>query len=537
MTVVEFETEEFCDLVGTKLSPEEVEAKVSMMGAAPEGLQGTRQRFDINPNRADWLSIEGLVRSFRGVLGLETGLPSYPVIPGSVRFVVDESVKGVRPFGIGAIVRDVDLTERSLKSLIELQENLHLTHGRRRRKVAIGIHDADAVTPPFAYKAVPPESVRFTPLGLAGTMDLGEILARHEKGREFGHLVADKPRFPVITDAKGVVLSFPPIINGITTQLTPSTRNLFVDVTGTDEEAVEVGLNVMCTALADRGARIESVEVVAAEGSRRTPDLEPRRYTLDVLAANELAGLSLPGAAMAECLEKMRHEAEPDGGVIRVRTPRFRSDIMNAVDLVEDVAIGFGYERVPMTLPRLQTSGSATRTSEFSDGLRTVLVGYGYQEVMSLTVAPPEEPYESPSRTTIINPVTVENSRIRSSLLPSLLALFALNKHHDLPQRIFEIGEVVRAVKNVRLVAGASLHARASFTEGKSLVQGLMRDVGKPFEIEPAEDPNFIDGRCASVRIAGAVAGIFGEMHPRVVAGYGLGHPIVAFELAVPALL
>ena len=536
MTVVEFEQEEFLDLIGTRLSLEEVEAKVSMMGAAPEGIQGTRQRFDINPNRPDWLSIEGIARSFRGVLGLETGLPRYEMAAGPVVFEVDPSVRDVRPFAVGGVVRGVEFTEPLLKSLIDLQENLHLTHGRRRRKVAIGIHDLDTVRPPFTYRAVPPDSVRFVPLGRAEAMDLQEILDRHEKGIEYRDALAGKSAFPIIADAEGQVLSFPPIINGIVTQLSRETRNLFLDVTGTDEEAVTVALNIVSTALAERGATIESVELRTPEGVRRSPDLAPREYTLHVAVTNGLLGLDLSADQVADCLRRMRYDAEPQGDRVLVKAPRFRSDLLHPFDLVEDVAIGHGYDRIPTTLPRRHTAGHSTRLADFTDALRTLMVGHGYHEIMSLTVAPPEEPWESPQRVTILNPVAVEQSKLRASLLPSVLGILALNKHRDLPQRLFEIGDAVREGANVRLLAGGSIHARAGFTEVKSLVQGLLRDVGKTFEVEPAEDANFIDGRCASVLIGERSVGFFGEVHPRVVTAYGLGHPVVAFEIDVASL-
>jgi len=536
VTVVEFEHEEFCDLVGTRLSMEEVEAKVSMMGAAPEGIQGTVQRFDIFPNRPDLLSVEGVARAFRGFIGLEDGLPWYGVRPSGIAFDVDASVRDVRPVAAGAVVRDVELSESQLRSLIDLQEKLHLTLGRRRRKVAVGIHDADSVRPPFAYKAVSPSSVSFVPLGMAESMDLAAILERHEKGVEYGPILAGKDRYPIITDREGRVLSFPPIINGVVTQLSPETQNLFVDVTGTDEEAVGTALNVVCTALAEHGAAIESVELRTPDGTRQTPDLEPQEHVLEVRAANELTGLSLTAGEVALMLRRMRHDARPEGDAVRVRTPRYRADILHPVDLIEDVAIAYGYDQIPSSLPRCQTHGVPAAAADFAHGLRTLLVGHGYHEVISLTVAPPREPFESPSRLVIRNPVTPENSCLRSSLLPSLLALLGLNRHRDLPQRVFEIGDAVRGTRNVRLLAGATVHAHAGFTEMKSLTQGLFRDVGATIQIEPTEDPNFIDGRCAGVRIAETSVGLFGEIHPRVVTGYGLGHHVAAFEFEVGGL-
>lgn len=536
MTVVEFEHEAFLELLCTSLSMEEVEAKVSMMGAAPEGIQGSVHKFDINPNRPDWLSIEGIARSFRGMLGLAVGLPIYKVFPGPVAFLIDPSVREVRPYGVGGVIRNVEFTEPLLKSLIDLQENLHLTHGRRRKKVAIGIHDLDKVRPPFVYRAVPPHSVRFVPLGIAEEMDLQEILDRHEKGIEYGKILAGKNTYPVILDADGRVLSFPPIINGIVTQLSPETRNLFLDVTGTDEEAVTIALNIVATALADRGAKIESVELRTPEGSRRAPDLGPWDHTLKVETANDLLGLQLSAEEIAERLRRMRYDAEPNDDEVFVKVPRFRSDLLHPYDFIEDVAIGHGYDRIPTTLPRRHTAGHATRLADFANALRVLMVGHGYQEIMSLTVAPPDEPWESPPRVTIHNPVVAEQSKLRTSLIPGLLVILSMNKHHDLPQRVFEIGDAIRQAENVRMLAGASVHARAGFTEMKSLVQSLMRDVGKPFEVEPREDPNFIDGRSASVRLGDTPVGLFGEVHPRVVTAYGLAHPVAVFEVEVSPL-
>src|SRR5881296_2092872 len=283
------------------------------MGAGPEGVQGDVMTFDIFPNRPDLYSVEGIARGLRGFLGLEVGLPSYRVEPSGIEFVVDPSVADVRPYAVGGMVRGLDLEDALLRSLVDLQEKLHLTVGRRRKKVAIGIHDMDKVTPPYTYKAVLPTDVRFTPLGMAQEMDLLEILTKHEKGREYAHLVASQPVFPIITDAKGQVLSFPPVINGILTQLTPDTRNVFIDVTGTDLEAVGGCLSIIATSLAERGGKIELVRTKYADRTLETPDLAPRAHTLNLGRANELLGLSLRPGDAVDFLRRMRHDAREIG--------------------------------------------------------------------------------------------------------------------------------------------------------------------------------------------------------------------------------
>jgi len=506
------------------------------MGAGPEGVQGDVMTFDVFPNRPDLYSVEGIARGLRGFLGLEVGLPVYRVEPSAIEFLVDRSVADVRPYAVGGIVRGLELEDALLRSLVDLQEKLHLTVGRRRKKVAIGIHDMDKVTPPYTYKAVLPTDVRFTPLGVAQEMDLLEILVKHEKGREYAHLVASQPVFPIITDARGRVLSFPPVINGMLTQLTPDTRNLFIDVTGTDLEAVNGCLAILSTALAERGGRIQTVKTKYPDRTLETPDLTHRPHSLDLRRANELLGLSLKPGEAVEGLRRMRHDARANGDSISVLSPAYRLDLLHEVDLAEDLAIASGYDRYPRGLPHRQTIGESLAANDFAETLRVLLVGYGYQEVMSLTVASPRDAFETPDRVRIRNPLNEDLVTLRSSLLPSLMNIFRLNKHRELPQRVFEISDVVLDARNVRRIGAAALHHKASFTEVKSLVLSLMRDVGQSANVDGVEDANFIPGRAASVMIDGHEIGRFGEVHPRILEAYSLVQPVMAFELDVEPL-
>ncbi len=528
--------QDLIDLLGKPITLAEAVDRITYLGSGPEGVHGDVMTFDIFPNRPDLYSVEGIARGLRGFLGLETGLPTYPVTASGIDFIVDRSVERVRPFAVGGVVRGVELDDRLLRSLVDLQEKLHTTTGRRRRKVAIGIHDLDRVQPPFTYKAVPPHGIRFIPLGRAQEMDLADILARHEKGVEYASVLEGKDVYPVIVDRQGTVLSFPPIINGIVTQLTPDTRNLFLDVTGTDFEAISGTLNILATSLAERGGKIQGVRMKYADRAVATPDLAPIPMTVHLDHARALLGLDLSPEDAVRLLQRMRHDAVTEGGAIRVKAAAYRMDLLHEDDLVEDLAIAWGYDRYPRGLPRQATIGTPLAKNAFSDTLRQLLIGYGYQEVMSLTMANAEEPLETPERVVVLNPVTTDLTTLRSSLLPGLLNLFRLNKHRELPQRIFEVADVVHAAENVRHVAAAAIHHRASFTEAKSLVLSLLRDVGQSATIEPLDDANFILGRGAAVVLGDRTIGHFGEIHPRVLEAYTLVQPAMAFELDVEAL-
>ncbi len=536
MTNVDVPYEDLIDLLGKRIPLEEAVDRIVYMGSGPEGVQGDVMTFDIFPNRPDLYSVEGIARGLRGFLGLEVGLPQYRVASSGIEFWLDPNTQSVRPFAVGGVVRDVELDDVLLRSLVDLQERLHTTTGRKRKKVAIGIHDLDKVTPPFRYKAVRPNEARFVPLGMAKEMDLAEILEVHEKGQEYGPIVKGNDRYPLIVDRDGTVLSFPPVINGVVTQLTPDTRNLFLDVTGTDFDAVSGCLNILATALAERGGKIQTVRTIYADRTIETPDLTPISMTVDLARAVDLLGIDLTPEKAVEFLRRMRHDAEADGTTIRVKAPAYRMDLLHEVDLAEDLAIAWGYDRYPRGLPQRQTIGTPLLKSLFSDALRQLLMGYGYQEVMSLTMATAEEPVATPERAVVLNPVTSDLTTLRSSLLPGLLNLFKLNKHRELPQRIFEIADVVVAAQNVRHIAAAAVHHKASFTEAKSLVLSLLRDTGRDGTIEPVEDPNFIPGRGASIVADGREFGRLGEIHPRILEAYSLVQPVLAFELDVEIL-
>jgi phenylalanyl-tRNA synthetase beta chain len=536
LTNVDVRHGDLIDLLGKPLSLEECVDRITYMGAGPEGVQDDVMTFDIFPNRPDLYSVEGIARGLRGFLGLESGIPAYPVQPPKIDFIVAPNVAGVRPFAVGGVVRGLELDDDLLRSLVDLQERLHLTVGRRRRKVAIGIHDIARVTPPFTYQAVRPMDIRFTPLGMAQEMNLSEILTKHEKGREYASLVTSKPLFPIITDASGEVLSFPPLINGIRTQLTPDTKDLFIDVTGTDLEAVSGCLTILATALAERGGRIERVRTRYSDRSLETPDLASRTHTLNLRSANELLGLSLSPNEAVELLRRMRHDAHVEGGTISVLSPSYRLDLLHEVDLTEDLGIAWGYDRYPRGLPRRATFGEPLAANEFAEMLRSLLIGYGFQEVMSLSFAAAEEVVQTPPRAEVQNPIGEEFSTLRSSLLPGLLNIFRLNKHRELPQRIFETADVVLDAENVPRIAAAAMHPKAAFTEGKSLVLSLLRDVGRSGDVASVDDANFIPGRVASILLAGRQVGRFGEIHPRVLESYTLVQPVVAFELDMTPL-
>ncbi|CVK33411.1 protein of unknown function [Methanoculleus bourgensis] len=368
--------------------------RIPMIGADIERIEEDHIDIEFFPDRPDLYSPEGVARAMRGFLGIEEGLPVYNVRPSGITFSVDPGLAGIRPCLGSAVIRNVDFDEEAIESLMSLQEALHWAVGRGRGKVAIGVHDLDAVTPPFRYIASPRHR-SFVPLDFDREMTLDEILTDHPKGRDYAHLVEGFPRFPLIVDADDQVLSFPPIINGELTRVTTATKNILLDCTGTDKKAVMTAVNIICTALAEAGATIETVTVDGEE----MPTLAPAERVVSVEECASLLGVSLSPADMARLLARMRFGAEPDrDSRVRVLVPCYRADILHDWDIFEDVAIAYGVENFDAVLPATSTIAEEHPTTAIAGAARSVMVGLGYLEMMPFTLTNDRVLYENMQR-------------------------------------------------------------------------------------------------------------------------------------------
>ena len=262
MPTTEFAFQELCTLLGRQVRPEDVRDSISMLGVDVERIDNEKIVMEVFPNRPDLLGIEGFARALKGVMDIDAGLTEYQTEDSGIKLYVESSVKEVRPYISAGVVRDISLTDEHLVSLMNIQEKLHITHGRNRKKVAIGVHDLSKVTPPFTYKAAGPEEISFVPLDTDVRMSLSEILKKHPKGMVYAGLLKGFNKYPVILDKNGDVLSFPPIINGERTRLSESTRDIFIDVTGTDRKAVDSAMNILVAGLLDRCGRAGTVEIL-----------------------------------------------------------------------------------------------------------------------------------------------------------------------------------------------------------------------------------------------------------------------------------
>ena len=547
MPVITFKYQDLKDL-GIDMDKDELIDTLPMMSSDIEDFDDEEIKVEFFPNRPDNLSVEGVARSFKGFIGQEIGFPDYNVEESGEYVTVDKDVAAIRPYIGFAKIDNVDFAGDKLKYCMDFQENLHWVIGRDRKKVAIGIHNADVVEGPFKYIATPKDANAFVPLEKDTEMTPNEILTEHDKGKDYAHLIEDFDKYPLILDKDDNVLSMPPIINGELTKLKEDTHNIIVDVTGTDERAVNQALNIICSSFAEVGGQIKSMEVRYEDKTIKTPDLTPQEMNFHVDTANELiGGTSLTAQDIHDLLLKARFDAEIiDDNEVKAIIPAYRVDILHEVDIVENIAVQYHINDVVAELPDINTVAYENNWFKAESTIREVMIGLGFQEVMSLMLTSEEAHYknmnqEEKPHVQVARPITIDRTMIRTSLINSLMEFLEDNKHEDLPQKIFEIGDVLyldettenKTVASKKL-AGVICHSSANFTEIKSVVTSVLANLGYSMEISDSENKTFIPGRVADVTgVAekGSVKGFFGEVSPEVITNFTLEYPVIAFEI------
>jgi phenylalanyl-tRNA synthetase beta chain len=440
---------------------------------------------------------------------------------------------------------------------MHLQDKLDQTYGRSRQKTSIGIYDYNLISPPLNYAVTAPSGISFVPLGFEEKMDLAEILERHPKGIEYGHIVKRHSVYPILFDSKRQVLSFPPVINSNDLgRVTGETSNVLVEVTGTVHQTVLNTLNLVTLALIDRGGKAYASAVrypddaFYAAKQVVTPDFSNKRMELSVGYANKVLGLQLTAKQMAELLLTAGFGVEKVGGdSVSVLVPCYRVDVMHQVDLVEDIAIAYGYNNIEPLWRELPTTGGAKPEQRLMDVAREFMVGLGFQEVLTYTLTSPESLFdrmncEKARVVEVANPKVVTMSCLRNWLLPSLMEFLGNNQSVEFPQKIFELGKVTllddtkeTKTRDEEWLAAATTHPNASFSEIKSALDAVFMNFGVEWQIKETSHPSFIEGRVGTATVNGVKVGVLGEVHPQVLEAWKLENPVAAFEINMHTII
>ena len=515
----------------------EVQDKITAFGTPLESVNQESIEIEVFANRPDLISINGFMRSFKSFLGKETGLKSYKINKPEkdYRINIDKSVKEVRPYTACAIVKGLNLTDWQIKDIINMQEKLALTLGRNRKKMGIGIYPLDKIKLPLIYTAKNKSEIKYQPLGFDRELSAKEILLLHPTGKKYEHLLANHSKYPLFVDANKEILSMPPIVNSEKTgRINSGTKEVFIECTGTDKRVLEKTLIIVSSALAEIGGKIYQMEIIDSEKSI-TPDFTPQKMKISLNSVNKLLGLSLNENQISQMLNRMGHNYRSGN----VEIPPWRTDILHEVDLIEDIAIAYGYNNFITEIPNISTSGEESKESIFKRKISETLVGLGMLEISSYHLIKEEEKELCTQKEIIeLEDSKTEYKVLRPNLFIPMLRTLAENKDAEYPQKIFEIGRVF-AINNQKetgisekdnLIIGLS---PSNFTECKQYIDYLFNSLQITYSIKELSQTNFIDGRTGAIILNNKTIGYIGEVHPNCLKKVGIKMPLSIAEISL----
>ena len=530
-------------------------------------------KIDCPANRHDLLSVEGMAVALKVFLGL-IPTPCHRLIrPSSLVTVhVMRSVKHVREFISCAILRELNFTTTSLASFIDFQDKLHQSLARRRSLASVGTHDLSKIRPPFFYDAQPRNVIQFVPLKQSTTLSCAENgLAEYYKDDKFiskyVSLLSPFPNYPIVRDSVPKVLSLPPIINSAYSAISLSTRDVFIECTGVDKKKTDNLLQLLVASFSmycKDPFTIEPVELKYEDGrkSELTPSLGSRSMTCSTSRLATQIGLfheELTPSICASLLRKMQIEADPSSNddLLEVQVPIQRPDILHECDIMEDVAIAFGYDKLVQRDPIVPTlsSGTQNRLEKLSHLLRLEIATCGYSEILTTSLCSRDETSrmlrrkEDNSAVQIANPKTHDYQICRTSLLPGTLRFLMHNLHHALPIQLFEVTDVVlkdvtarTGARNKRHVAALCCTAdRSAFHCLRGVLEHIMEKLEVPkLNVVKSDDQDFfLPGRGADIVIntrkdsSMQNIGCIGVLHPEVLSNFDISYPVTYMEFTI----
>ncbi len=543
MSIITLNKKTMQQLVGKKLADADFKKHLPAMGIEVEAVLAKDIEVDISPNRPDWLSEQGIARSLRSFLGKKASKP-FTVSKGAYKVLVDKSVAKVRPFTACAVVHGLKLDDEKIRELIQVQEKLHMTYCRQRKKAAIGVYPMEKISWPIRYCAKRPGEISFQPLEADREMRAAQILAEHPAGKEYGRLLQGQEKYPLFIDGKNQVLSMPPIINSqLTGKVTSKTKDVFVECSGFDLNNLKTLLNIIVAMLADMGGKVSEVQVKYATKTVKTPDLTEKTMKLDKEYVNKVLGTELTEKEVKVCLEKMGYAVVGK----KVMVPAYRADVLHPVDLVEDVAIAYGYDNLRPEVPKVATIAQEAPFEVFRNTVCDMLVGLGLLETSTFHITNAEVQstlmqHDVPL-IALANALTNEYNALRAWMIPSLLEVLKHNLHHEYPQKIFGTGLIFKenpktetGIEEDCRLAVLLCHAKTDYTEVKQILDYVLRMLEMQYEVHAAEHQSFIPGRVSRVRVKNKGIAYMGELHPKVLQSFGIEQPVAALEINLTQL-
>lgn len=549
MVNVEVKLSYLQNLLGEKINEKKVAEILSEIGMELEESSEGILKIDITAERPDMVSAEGIARAIKSYIKRKNNI--YKAIKSDYKVIIEKSVEKVRPYTACAVIKGLKFDDDKIKEIIWVQEKLHSTYCRNRKRAAIGIYPLEKIKMPIYYKALKPENIKFAPLGFSKILNGKQILEQHPTGIEYKHLLEKESLYPVFIDSAGKILSMPPIINSNDVgKVTENTKDIFIECSGFSFRSVSEILNILVTMFIDMGGKAYEMALEYPDTKKYTPELSMESRKIKIEYVNKILGTNLNAKKVKEALERMGYLVEKySKNEVSLKVPPYRTDIWHDVDIVDDIARGYGFNNIAPEQPKIATEGKIIFSNRIKKKISEIMLGMKFQEVFTFSLTNEKNQYKDmmiENEPHICLGFSTDKSvnMVRTWLLPEVLKCFVANRNKDFPQKIFEIEHVVIPdeksdvkSKTVWRMAIAISDSSADFTKIRQPVESLFEAIGINYIIKEKEHNSFIPGRCASVIVMGKEIAYFGELHPQVLENFDLTMPVAACEIDFEYLL
>ena len=546
MPVVELNLNRIKKLVSGNITKKKIIDVLPFLGLDIESQDGDEIRIEYSPNRPDYSTDFGIALGLQGLLAVKKGIQKVNIKKtGKYEINVDSSVNKIRPFVTGIVAKNGTIDDQTIKQLMNMQEDLHFGIGRKRKKSSIGLHDLDKILLPLTYTTTTRDK-SFIPLNETKEKSISDILSETDVGQNYGWVLGDSKNVPIIIDSEGNTVSFPPIINAALTTVTTKTKNILVEVTSIEKDAAEDMLSVVSSILHMAGFQISELKI--SGGKNSTPKLNERNIIYDPKLTSEILGIEMSPSNMVTCLKKCRLDATIKGKKITCVIPRYRFDIFGPMDLVEEIALGYGIENLEPKLSPSTTIGEKDSVTIKTSLITKTAVGLGLLEVVNSSLTSKKILYELTKRDSsemisVLDSKSQEHTILRDSLLSGLLENLSKNIHETYPQKLFETGVVFTKGKPIREsinLAVVIAHKDTNFSEIKAILQSILRT---QFKIECKTKSSsesqelFVKGKYADVYVNEKKIGKIGEISNEILDNFRIRTSVVGFEINLSGLI
>ena len=546
MPVIELNLNRIKKIISGNVTKKKIVDTLPFLGLDIESQDGDKIRIEYSPNRPDYSTDFGIALGLEGLLGIKKGIQKTNIKKqGKFEIKVDPSVSKIRPFVTGVIARNGTIDDETIKQLMNMQEDLHFGIGRKRKKSSIGLHDLDRISFPLNY-TTSTRGHSFVPLNSESKHTIDQILSETEVGKNYGWILGDSKNVPIIVDSEGTTISFPPIINASVTAVTTKTKNVLVEVTSLDKDAAEDMLSVVVAILQMAG--FEIIQLTISGGKNSTPRLNSRKIQYDTRLTEQILGLNISPSAMTSSLKKCRLDAIQKGTKIQCIIPRYRFDVFGPMDIVEEIALGYGIDNLTPKLSPSQKLGEKSLMTKKLEIVSKITVGFGFTEALNSSLTSKKILFDflnrdSSQMISVIDSKSQEHTILRDTILPGLIENLSKNIHESYPQKLFEVGTVFSKAKPIHEainLAGVIAYKESNYSEMKSILQSILKTGFKIDSKTKTPKDNvttFANGRHSDIFVGEKSVGTIGEINSDVLDNFKIRTSVVGFEIKLSGLI